>query len=98
MVPERWMRRTRGYELLWPAIRIWCSSYERLTVRSFAGRSNGHRSSGYEGRARASAAFAGFGVSHPNEADTAALLAELHRAGVRFIVVGGAAAQIHGST
>jgi hypothetical protein len=37
-------------------------------------------------------------VSHPKEADTAALLAELHRAGVRFIVVGGAAAQIHGST
>jgi hypothetical protein len=37
-------------------------------------------------------------VTHPKEADTAALLAELHRAGVRFIVVGGAAAQLHGST
>jgi hypothetical protein len=37
-------------------------------------------------------------VAHPKEADTPALLAELHRAGVRFIVVGGAAAQLHGST
>jgi hypothetical protein len=31
-------------------------------------------------------------------ADTAALIAALHRAGVQFIVVGGAAAQLHGST
>jgi len=37
-------------------------------------------------------------VAHPKEADTAALIAALHRAGVRFIVVGGAAAQLHGST
>ena len=37
-------------------------------------------------------------MTHPKEADTAALLAELHRTGVRFIVVGGAAAQLHGST
>jgi hypothetical protein len=37
-------------------------------------------------------------VTHPKEADTVALLAELHGAGVRFIVVGGAAAQLHGST
>jgi hypothetical protein len=40
----------------------------------------------------------GSGVSHPKEADTAALIAALHRAGVQFIVVGGAAAQLHGST
>jgi hypothetical protein len=37
-------------------------------------------------------------VSHPNEADTAALLAALYRGEVRFIVVGGAAAQLHGAT
>jgi hypothetical protein len=37
-------------------------------------------------------------VSHPREADTSALLAELRRAGVELIVVGGAAAQLHGST
>jgi hypothetical protein len=37
-------------------------------------------------------------VSHPKDADTAALIATLHRAGVQFIVVGGAAAQLHGST
>jgi hypothetical protein len=37
-------------------------------------------------------------VAHPNEADTAALIEALLRAGVRFIVVGGAAAQLHGCT
>jgi hypothetical protein len=37
-------------------------------------------------------------VTHPKEADTAALIAALHGAGVRFIVVGGTAAQLHGST
>jgi hypothetical protein len=37
-------------------------------------------------------------VSHPEEADTSALLTELRRAGVELIVVGGAAAQLHGST
>jgi predicted nucleotidyltransferase len=37
-------------------------------------------------------------VAHPREADTAALIAALHEAGVRFIVVGGTAAQLHGST
>jgi hypothetical protein len=37
-------------------------------------------------------------VAHPKEADTAALIAALQSAGVRFIVVGGAAAQLHGST
>jgi len=34
-------------------------------------------------------------VAHPKEADTAALIAALQNAGVRFIVVGGAAAQLH---
>ena len=37
-------------------------------------------------------------MSHPKEADTAALLAALYLAEVRFIVVGGAAAQLHGAT
>jgi hypothetical protein len=37
-------------------------------------------------------------VTHPKEADTAALIAALHEGGVRFIVVGGTAAQLHGST
>ena len=37
-------------------------------------------------------------MSHPKDADTAALLAALYRAEVRFIVVGGAAAQLHGAT
>jgi hypothetical protein len=37
-------------------------------------------------------------VSHPREADVLALLRRLVEAGVEFIVVGGAAAQLHGST
>jgi hypothetical protein len=37
-------------------------------------------------------------VSHPTEADVAALLGALQGAGVEFIVVGGTAAQLHGST
>lgn len=37
-------------------------------------------------------------MSHPKIADTPALLAKLTRAGVAFIVVGGTAAQLHGST
>jgi hypothetical protein len=37
-------------------------------------------------------------MSHPKIADTPALLGALTRAGVAFIVVGGTAAQLHGST
>jgi hypothetical protein len=44
------------------------------------------------------AGFEGSSVAHPTEADAAALIAALHGGGVRFIVVGGAAAQLHGST
>ena len=37
-------------------------------------------------------------MSHPKEADATALIAALTRAGVEFIVVGGTAAELHGST
>ena len=37
-------------------------------------------------------------MPHPKVADTPALLAALYRAGIEFVVVGGTAAQLHGST
>jgi hypothetical protein len=76
--------------LRWPAIRSYCRLSARWTVRSSVGRSSEHPSSGYAARARVCAGFEGSDVSHPKEADTAALIAALHRAGVQFIVVGGA--------
>lgn len=85
-------------KLHWTATQSSNRSSARLTARSFAGRSSERRSNGSEAQPRVCAVYESSAVSHPKEADTAALLAALYRADVRFIVVGGAAAQLHGAT
>jgi hypothetical protein len=97
-VSERWPLWIPACRLRLPAIQSCCRLSARSTAPSSGGHSTGRRWSGSGSRARAFAGFEGSGVAHPKEADTAALIAALHRAGVRFIVVGGAAAQLHGST